>query len=310
MKGFPHVVFSSAPPEAWPIRDDNSVNGLGVLLARGRTSDVYALGTDSVVKVPRVGVPRHWAAVEASIAASVHQIGLPTPEVRDMMDVDGRESIVFERIHGPSMWQMLLDDPARVPTLIEQMIEVQRTINSVEAPAEVPKLDNRICAKISEADSLTAQERQTALAITVGLPSGASLCHGDLHPGNILMGSGGPVVIDWFDAGVGHRAADSVRTSLLIRPPTSGLEPPHLPGASSELLQSMHELYLRDVVARSGGTVPELLQWERVLAVSRLAEHADVDHDELLVLWRSTDGPRPQPTQLASALTLMGFVAD
>lgn len=283
------------------------MTALGALIAVGRTSEVYSFGPDSVVKVPRPTVPPHWAEIEAQIAASVHDVGLPTPEVRGMVAIDGRESIIFERIDGPSMWQMLLEDPSLLPELTTQMIAVQRAINAVEAPVTVPKMGNRICSKITDADLLTADERQTALGLTVSLPSGTSLCHGDLHPGNILMGESGPVVIDWFDAGAGHRAADSVRTSLLIRPPMSGTEPPHLPGASAGLLEGMHRLYLEDVVSRSGGTVPELLQWERVLAASRLAEHTDADHDELLTLWRSTDGPRPRPTQLADALTSLGL---
>ena len=224
-----------------------------------------------------------------------------------MIKIDGRDSIVFERIEGPSMWQLLLEDPSKMAGLTRQMIEVQQAINGVEAPQGVPDLSGRICSKIAEACLLTPEERDSALGMTKSLPSGVSLCHGDLHPGNILMGENGPVVIDWFDAGSGHCAADSVRTSLLIRPPGNGGEPPHLPGASRALLEAMHRIYLEDVVARSGGTVPELLHWERVLAASRLAEDTNTDHDDLLALWRTSGGPDGVTTQLADELAGLGF---
>ncbi len=308
MTGFVYVVFPSDRTEATPSRNDRPVIGLGPLLAVGRTSEVFALGAASVVKVPRAEVPPHWAGVEARIADAVHAVGLPTPEVRDLIKIDGRDSIVFERIEGPSMWQLLLEDPTKLAGLTRQMIEVQQAINGVDAPEGVPDLRNRICSKIAEACLLTSTERENALGLTNALPSGVSLCHGDLHPGNILMGESGPVVIDWFDAGTGHCAADSVRTSLLIRPPVTGLKPPHLPGASPALLQEMHRIFLDDVVARSGGTVPELLQWERVLAASRLAEDTNTDHDDLLALWRSTGGPNAKKTQLAVELAGLGFV--
>lgn len=275
---------------------------LGSLLARGRTSEVFAYGNDLVVKVPRQGVPEHWAGIEARIAGAVHDTGLPTPAVLEVVDVEGRESIVFERIYGPSMWELLVENPERLPDLTAQMIEVQRAINTVEAPAGVPNLRRRTFAKIGEADFLTEDERENAVGLTTSLPIGSSLCHGDLHPGNILMGSSGPVVIDWFDACAGHRAADLVRTSLLIRPLAGDGGPTHLPGASPALLRELHQLYLADVVAQSGATTDQLLRWERVLAASRLAEQTNEDHEELLALWRSTDGPDPCETQLSEAL--------
>jgi len=29
------------------------------------------------------------------------------------------------------------------------------------------------------------------------LPTGLSTCHGDFHPGNVLLGKTGPMLIDW-----------------------------------------------------------------------------------------------------------------
>jgi tRNA A-37 threonylcarbamoyl transferase component Bud32 len=259
-----------------------------------------------VVKIPGPGVPEHWAGVEARIAAAVHRAGLPVPAVRDLVEVDGRPSIVFERVDGPSMWEVLLDDPTRLETLTDQMVEVQRAINDLEAPDDLPDLRHRTCAKLIDAPLLTEAERRDAIGLMVSLPVGLSLCHGDLHPGNILMGPGGPVVIDWFDACAGHRAADMVRTSLLIRPLVDCGRRPHLPGASSTLLDRLHRSYLSKVVTSSGSPAQELLQWERVLAAGRLAEQADEGHADLLALWRSTDGPDPFPTRLSEVLSALG----
>ncbi|TMA37195.1 MAG: aminoglycoside phosphotransferase family protein, partial [Deltaproteobacteria bacterium] len=40
------------------------------------------------------------------------------------------------------------------------------------------------------------------------LPDGDQLCHGDMHPGNIMLSRRGPMVIDWTNARRGHPAAD------------------------------------------------------------------------------------------------------
>lgn len=43
-----------------------------------------------------------------------------------------------------------------------------------------------------------------------------ALVHGDLHPGNIILTSDGPIVIDWEGAGVGPQDADTATTWLLL----------------------------------------------------------------------------------------------
>jgi aminoglycoside phosphotransferase (APT) family kinase protein len=58
------------------------------------------------------------------------------------------------------------------------------------------------------------------------LPDGGRLCHGDFHPGNIMGGSDGPVLIDWPNATHGDPMADYARTDLMIR---SGDIPPGQP---------------------------------------------------------------------------------
>ena len=46
---------------------------------------------------------------------------------------------------------------------------------------------------------------------------GDCLCHADLHPGNVLLGRGGPVVIDWTGVTKGDAMADVAWTRLLLR---------------------------------------------------------------------------------------------
>ena len=259
----------------------------GPILARGRTSDVFTFGTDSVVKVPRIGTPTHWAKMEAEVTDAVHRSGLPTPQVRELTTLDGREAIVFERIYGDSMWQQMIDHPSEIPALATLMATVQLDLNSVQAPSGLPALRDRMMVKISEAKRLTTTERREAKRLAESLAPDNRLCLGDLHPGNILMSYNGPIIIDWFDAAAGNRLADLVRTSLLIRPPDQGApSPPHLPQAEPQLLEQLHDGYLKNMLSSIEDST-QLLHWERVLAVSRLAEHTQTDDRDLLSIWRS-----------------------
>jgi Ser/Thr protein kinase RdoA (MazF antagonist) len=42
------------------------------------------------------------------------------------------------------------------------------------------------------------------------LPDEERVCHGDFHPDNVLLGEGGPVIIDWGPASAGHPLADDI----------------------------------------------------------------------------------------------------
>lgn len=306
---------------------ESPMSRCGHLLASGRTSEVFLSGDHNVVKVPRPGVPPHWARVEAGIAEAVHGAGVPCPEVRGLVEVDGRESIVFERIEGPSLWQAMLAEPAAMASHVATLVDLQRSIHRVDSLAPVPRLVDRIGSKILAADGLGEVERTRAARLASSLPQGSNLCHGDLHPANVLLSRRGPVVIDWFDAAAGSPVSDLVRTSLLVRPLSQGQEVTHLPGADAEFLAEVHRRYvgeavtaLIDDVADAAGDqfgwvshtgapatlVDELLCWEQVLAAGRLAEHTTADRGDLLSLL-GQDRASGHCSPLGRALRDLGF---
>lgn len=267
----------------------SAAGAFGPLIAAGRTSDVYEYGADSVIKVPRPAVPAHWAALEARHTAEVRSLGAPAPEVRDVVDVDGRDAIVFERVHGPSMWELLLDAPDRATDLGRELAAIHERIMTVGIPLGLVGIVDRMESKVGDVGSFADDERDEAVRAITALPRGAALLHGDLHPGNVLMSDAGPAVIDWFDAAVGHPVADVVRSSLLIRPFDRAIERPHMPGAAVGVLQELHDAYVRSMAAFLAPAGDDLPMWEAVVAASRLAEEAEADESPLLAMWRDRD---------------------
>lgn len=257
----------------------------GELLARGRTSEVFAYGKDSAVKVLRSDVPAGWAELEAGYTAKVVELGLPAPAVRELTTIDGRPAIVFERIHGPSMWQQLVNGDRSAEDLARDLAAVHREIQSAGLPTDIPDLVTRISGKIEGAPLLSDGEKAEALEVVAGLPRGAALLHGDLHPANVLMGPHGPVVIDWFDASIGHPVADIVRSSILLRPAAGGGELPHLPGVDHPTLWRFHDAYVSALAEVLGRSSSSLAQWEATVAAGRLAEGAQPDESTLVALW-------------------------
>lgn len=261
---------------------------LGELIAEGRTSRVYAFGDGEAAKVLNADVPAHWAESEAAFTNEVRLIGVRAPEVRDITVIDGRPTIVFERITGPSMWDEMLARPHDLDELIEQFAVVQRMIQRAGVPENVPSSVDRMCAKIDSVEALAPDDRARACEMVRSLPSGGALLHGDLHPGNVLMAAEGPVVIDWFDATVGHPVIDVVRSSLLLRSTTGGEH--HLAGSDPDYLRTIHERYVVAMADVLSGERECLADYEAVAAASRLAEGTDPDPSDLMRRWTGREG--------------------
>ena len=266
----------------------------GAPIARGNTSDLWAWSDHAVVKVLRPEIPAHWASIEADIVARVHAAGLPVPETEGVIDFDGRPGIVLERIDGVAMWERMKSDPETVPGLVGQLLdlqtEVQRTVVS-----GLPSMPHRLRAKIEEVTQLPADERHEAQRLLTLLPAGDALCHGDFHPANVVMAERGMVILDWFDATIGDATADFVRSSLLIRPPSDRSS--WLAGATPELLDHIHSLYITELMRRGSLDARTFGPWEAVMAVARMSE--PVPDGDLVTVW---EGWRARGPSAARAL--------
>ncbi len=265
-------------------------------MGRGRTSDVYAIANNAVIKISHDDVPNAWAAFEASLTIAVRSEGIPAPEVLDLTEVDGRTAIVFERIVGPSLWQAMVDNPAAIESLTEELVAIHRQVLHAGVPEGVPDFADRLSRKIVAA-GLPESEQAEALEITMALPAGAALLHGDLHPGNVLMGRDGPIVIDWFDAAIGHPVADITRSAILMQPALI-TAPVHLPNSTPELAAALHRRYVTGFESELRSAGDELGRWLSVIAAGRLAEGTNTNESELLSWWQCRTDPSAAQTAL------------
>ncbi|MEZ5215391.1 MAG: phosphotransferase, partial [Ilumatobacteraceae bacterium] len=99
-------------------------------------------------------------------------------------------------------------------------------------------------------------------------PTHQVVCHGDLHPRNVLLGPDGPVVVDWFDASRGSFTAEVARTSLMLELSHGLGGPPVSAGAIDQLRAS----YLRAATEFQDVDASALAKWRTVHLVARLGE--------------------------------------
>jgi aminoglycoside phosphotransferase (APT) family kinase protein len=153
----------------------------GPLIGAGRAADVYAIGAGRVLR--RYRTP-FGVQPEAAIMQHLDRAGFPVPKV---YDADGSD-LVMERLDGRDM----LVDLGRRPWLARRhartLAQMHNRLHQIQAPAGWREV----------------------------LGPGDRVLHLDLHPGNIMLTSRGPVVIDWSNASAGAPGADVAMAYLIM----------------------------------------------------------------------------------------------
>lgn len=253
-------------------------------IAEGRTAEIYAWDERYILKLYRDWCPPDWVEYEARIARLVYEAGIPSPEAREIVEVDGRRGLIYQRMEGISMVQDLKARPWMLLKHAHSLAELQVHIHE-KSTIGLPSYKDRLRYDIEETPHLTDALRRKVGDLLERLPDGQNICHGDFHPENILITKSGPVVIDWMTACAGSPWADVARTSLIL---TIGVR-----AAAKQiplLLQMMVRLYHRRYLWRYRTLRPdtenEMRCWMTLIAAARLNENIIPEREALIKLVR------------------------
>ncbi|HKJ26091.1 MAG TPA: phosphotransferase [Anaerolineales bacterium] len=251
---------------------------LGPKLAEGRTAEVFAWGEDWVVKLYREGWTRETAAYEYNQAIASQHTGFSVPQVQQMVEIDGRFGIIYERIEGTSMWDTLHQHPFQLSNQARLMADLHLDMHTRRADG-MQTSQETLSQKINQAKGLSQPLKDQILAHSAELPFERRLLHGDFHPENILLTETGPMIIDWVDGNIGHPLADVARTIVLG---TVGIPPSEK--ANRLFFRLFLSTYLRRYFKSSPYARKELNRWLLPVAAGRLSE--EIPHEkEALIRW-------------------------
>jgi len=224
-----------------------------------------------ILKLYRDWCPPDWVEYEARIARAVHEAGIPSPNVGEIIEVTSRRGLLYERLEGPSMLEDMNARPWMLLKYARLLAELHRQIHQ-QSISGLPSYKARLDYDIRNNSHLSEELRNKALDRIASLPNGEKICHGDYHPGNVLVTKSGPIVIDWMTACIGSPGADVARTSLLLSIGAKAAGKQVRP-IIRNVIKLYHRTYLQRYRLLEPEPVKEAARWSPVIAAARLSEN-------------------------------------
>jgi len=264
-------------------------------VAEGREAEMFAWEDGAILRLMREPGAEGRNQGQAAAMEAARSRGVRVPAVLGATTVMGRPGLIMERIEGPDLLTLIGRRPWATFRVARVCGEVQARLHEVQAPSVIPSAKDTLKRWIETNGQLPQHLAEFAREALDGLPDGDRLCHGDFHPGNILMAGDEPVLIDWSNALRGDPTADVARSRMMLRlgepPPGTSLALRMLALVGRNLLVS---LYLRSYRKERPVEMAAVKRWEIPVAAARLSEGIEEEVPRLLALLERAAG-RPVP---------------
>lgn len=186
----------------------------GRIIGEGSTATVYEWGEGTVLKLFVKGYPQSSVEREFNNATAINDQNFAKPKVYEIIRYEEQLGIIYDRVDGETLldWVLKTGDLHKCAKYMAKQHKeiVQNSVSSV------PNYKQFLKSNILNASSVNLIERDRALETLDQLKDGDTLCHGDFHPGNILLSDGLTMVIDFMNVCQGDPLYDVARTVFLV----------------------------------------------------------------------------------------------
>lgn len=183
----------------------------------------------------------------------------------------------MEYVKGRTMLEMMLSEGEKfdIKKNAEKLAQIQCAISNFNGE-RFPKGHGVMRKRIMAVRCLDEKQKEKLLQLLEKLPQGNSVCHTDIHPGNIIVDGEQFRVIDWCDTMCDSPWMDVARTLLIFE---SVNEIPGIQMNDLVRFRSAWKRYYRAAYEQlAGKSEEELKGWMAVLAAVKMEGEEPINH--------------------------------
>lgn len=267
---------------------------LGRKIGEGGNSDVFEWGNNNrIIKLAKPNTTMFALEREFRNSLIVWKMGLSVPQPYEVVEVENRPGIVFERIHGEPLKERLFKGFMQHVHGGQSNFDWNDIRNTARLISEVhqfshggiPTQREFLKKQILSVDYLREDEKKAVINRLDQLPIKNQICHGDPNPNNILMSNGRPVLIDWNDTTNGNPESDLAEFVIMIRfavLPTD--TPQEVINSFDSLREEIINIFIEEYTLHTGTSYKEIDPWIVPIAARKLSADAISDEEKRLLV--------------------------
>jgi thiamine kinase-like enzyme len=259
----------------------------GDIIGKGRTAEVIYWGNNRVLKLFYKNFPSNIIDYQFKVDTSIGKIFHNCPKAFEKFEENSRIGIVYEYIDGIILTEFMGKKIKKVGKALRMLAEIHVDMHKNEIN-EINSQKNTFKLAINKTDLLDDDQKIKIIKYMEKLPDGNTVCHGDLHPENILVSNNKMHVIDWSNSYSGNPNGDVARTYYTIK---HGLAPSDEYMLKKSFIHRfffkaikslLAKTYIKHYLKLTGISLKEIKQWDLVIYAARLSDPVPLEYDNLL----------------------------
>lgn len=205
------------------------------------------------------------ALTHARVETTLGNSSIKMPIIHEVSVIDGNWAISMDWIKGKTLAQLMEENPDKMDTYVNQMVDIQSEIHEQYMPL-LSKLKDKMSRQIKSLGQIDEIKKYELLTRLDSMPKHIKLCHNSFEPKNIIINDEGTYVINWGSARQGNASADVAKTYLLLKL--------HKPEIADQ--------YLDRYCMKSGTSKRYVQAWLPIVAAAQLDKGIESEKEFLL----------------------------
>ncbi|MCD7742558.1 MAG: aminoglycoside phosphotransferase family protein [Ruminococcus sp.] len=205
------------------------------------------------------------ALTHARVETSLGMSSIKMPIIHEVSLVDGKWAISMDWISGPTLGQLIDENPDKTDMYMDKFVDIQCEIHEQYMPL-LSKLKDKLSRQIKSLGQIDEIKKYELLTRLDSMPKHIKLCHNNFNPDCVILNDDGTYVLNWGSARQGNASADVAKTYLLL-----SLRRPNLA-----------DTYLEKYCQKTGTSKQYIQQWLPIVAAAQLDRGIEEEKDFLM----------------------------